>query len=102
MREFDDMEAFLGARPHGCPLVVVEMGGRPLPLFTHPERAIYILGAEDRGVPREVIRAAQHVVSIPALRTESYNVAVAGSVVMYDRMIRRETWRMPGGDDGAA
>jgi tRNA G18 (ribose-2'-O)-methylase SpoU len=88
MRQFADALEFAAALPSGCPLVVVEMGGRPLPSFTHPERAIYVLGAEDRGIPDCVLRMAHHVVSIPALRVESYNVAVAGSIVMYDRMFK--------------
>jgi tRNA G18 (ribose-2'-O)-methylase SpoU len=31
-------------------------------------------------------------VSLPACRTESYNVAVAGSLVMFDRQSKREAW----------
>jgi len=31
------------------------MGGTPLESFMHPERAIYILGAEDHGLPSSVV-----------------------------------------------
>src|SRR3712207_5070677 len=38
---------FLESRPAEITLVAVEMGGMPLSRFRHPERAIYLLGAED-------------------------------------------------------
>lgn len=86
LRQFANFEEFNAARPHNCPLVGVEMGGRPLGQFTHPERAIYLLGAEDTGLPAHILSKCQHVISIESLRTESFNVAVAGSLVMYSRM----------------
>lgn len=87
-REYRDAELFFSAVPFDAVTVVIEMGGKPLPSFTHPERAIYLLGAEDAGVPCEILARASHVVSIPAVRSESYNVAVAGSLVMYDRLAK--------------
>lgn len=88
MREFATFDDFLAAQPYSCPIIGVEMGGKPLPSFSHPERAIYLLGAEDHGIPKEVLAKCQHVLSLPSVRSESYNVAVAGSLVMYDRMVR--------------
>ena len=85
LREFADFDAMLAAQPYSCPLVAVEMGGRSLDKFTHPERAMYLLGAEDHGLPPQILARCQHTISLPAIRTESYNVAVAGSLVMYDR-----------------
>lgn len=85
LREFLDLDALLAAQPYGCPIVAVEMGGRPLQSFVHPERAIYLLGAEDNGIPASALARCQHVVSLPSVRTQSYNVSVAGSLVMYDR-----------------
>lgn len=89
LREYASLAEFLLARPYDCPLIAVEMGGTSLPEFHHPERAIYLLGAEDHGIPREVLDKCQRVVSLPSIRTNSYNVAVAGSLVMYDRMTKR-------------
>lgn len=89
LREFATLEAFLAAQPRACPIVAVEMGGRALEGFVHPERAMYLLGAEDHGIPPGVLERCQHVVSLPAIRIESYNVAVAGSLVMYDRQRKR-------------
>lgn len=89
MREYQDIDSFIGALPFGCHIVAVEMGGTSLDKFHHPESAIYLLGAEDVGIQEHVLSRAHHVVSIPSLRSESYNVAVAGSIVMYDRMVKR-------------
>lgn len=91
-REFVDFDAFLEALPYGAPIVAVEMGGKPIARFTHPDRAVYLLGAEDNGIPASVIARCHHVISLPSIRTESYNVAVAGSLVMYDRQTKRDAF----------
>lgn len=92
MREFLDFEALLAGLPFSTPIVAVEMGGRPLANFTHPERAVYLLGAEDHGIPPAILARCHHVVSLPAIRTASYNVAVAGAMVMNDRLTKRNEW----------
>lgn len=88
-REYADFDALIAGLPYGCPLVAVEMGGRPLAKFTHPERAVYLLGAEDHGIPASLLARCHHIVSLPSIRTQSYNVAVAGSLVMFDRQTKR-------------
>lgn len=89
LRDFATFDDFLAAQPYDCQLVAVEMGGTPLSSFTHPERCIYLLGAEDHGLPAEVLAKCQRRVSLPSIRTNSFNVSVAGSLVMYDRMVKR-------------
>lgn len=91
-REFADFEALLAGLPLGCPIVAVEMGGRPISNFVHPERAVYLLGAEDHGIPASVLARCHHVISLPSIRTASYNVAVAGSLVMFDRQNKAQSW----------
>lgn len=86
LRHFLDMGEFLAQRPVGALLVGIEMGGKPLRDFTHPPRAIYLLGAEDSGLPDNVLRLCNLVVSLESTRVPSYNVSVAGSIVMYHRM----------------
>ena len=46
---------------------------------------MYLLGAEDVGLPTAVLRACHETISLSAENYASYNVAVAGSLVMYDR-----------------
>ena len=85
---FAEWRDFREHLPMAARLVGVEMGGVPVGVFSHPERAVYLLGSEDQGLP-DAIRAECHsIVSLPAVRRESYNVAVAGALVMYDRLAK--------------
>jgi tRNA G18 (ribose-2'-O)-methylase SpoU len=88
-REYEDAEAFTKALPLDCVLIGVEMGGKELKSFVHPERAIYLLGAEDDGIPPELLSQCKYIVSLPSVRAASYNVAVAGSILMFDRQSKR-------------
>ena len=85
IRHFATFEEFQEARPMAARLVGVEMGGKPLGQTSHPQQAIYLLGAEDHGLPPDVLAKCQQVISLEAVRTPSYNVAVTGSLVMYHR-----------------
>ena len=83
-----DWNAFVDFAPKGTLWVAVEMGGVPLEDFVHPRNAIYLLGSEDAGVPKSVLSSCHHVVSLSSERYASYNVATAGALVMYDRMVK--------------
>lgn len=74
--------------PRDCVPVAVEIAdkARSIISYTHPERAIYILGAEDTGVPKKVLERCRDVLVLPG--EPCYNVAVAGSLVMYDRYFK--------------
>lgn len=85
LRHFKNWEEFSISRPIGTQLIGIEMGGIPLSEFQHPKRAIYLLGAEDHGLPISIINHCQFVVSLEAVGRLSYNVAVAGSIVLYHR-----------------
>lgn len=81
-----DFESFLAAVPTGVKLVAIERGGKPLKDFVHPERAIYLLGAEDHGLSMAELSACDEHVTIEAVRQPMFNVSVAGSIVMYHRL----------------
>lgn len=87
-RKYDTLQSLADHLPYDCRIVGIEIGGQFLSNFCHPERCIYLLGAEDHGLSREAISLCHHVVSIPAVRSASFNVAVAGSIVMYDRVVK--------------
>lgn len=75
--------------PKDCDVVGVEHlpDAVPLPDFAHPKRAIYLLGAEDKGLSEDFLRNhCDRIVSIPT--PFSVNVATAGSIVMYDRLAK--------------
>lgn len=79
-------ESFLDNRPRGARIVGIEIDetARPLKNFVHPENCIYLLGAEDHGLTKDVIRECNHIVVLPG--SHCLNVSVAGSIVMYDRI----------------
>ncbi len=88
LRLYADLAEFLECRAYGAQLVGVEMGGAPLATFVHPRCAVYLLGSEDNGLPQHVLGLCQQIVSIESVRTQSFNVAVAGSLVMYHRLVK--------------
>ncbi len=81
---FDDFYAHL---PKGAMLVGVELTDQAVPLetFHHPRRCVYLLGAEDHGLSKKAIEKSHHLIKFKS--TLSLNVAVAGSIIMYDRGI---------------
>jgi tRNA (guanosine-2'-O-)-methyltransferase len=81
---FEDWQSLKGAWPIDWVPVGVELspGAESIVNFTHPRRAIYLLGPEDGAlsIPTRV------QIVIPTRRC--INVAVAGSIVMYDRAMK--------------
>lgn len=88
VKEYTSFEEFYRTIPSEVQLVAIELGGSELVHFSHPSQAIYLLGAEDHGLPQTILDRCQLQVSIPSIREASLNVAVAGSIVMYDRMAK--------------
>jgi tRNA G18 (ribose-2'-O)-methylase SpoU len=72
--------------PQGCRLVGVELleEAVDLPSFRHPARAAYVLGAERGSLSPELLARCDWVVRIPS--SFSINLAMAGAIVMYDRV----------------
>lgn len=72
--------------PHDCVPVAVEIRDDSIDLrdYEHPPRALYVVGAEDGSVRREVLDVCRDVVTIPS--TYCLNQAAAASVVMWDRI----------------
>lgn len=87
----DTLEEFLWAKPKDSILVGCEIDSRAhsLEKFTHPERAVYLLGAEDFGIPHDVRGKCDILVSVPSKTLESLNVSVAGSIIMFHRNLTR-------------
>jgi tRNA G18 (ribose-2'-O)-methylase SpoU len=89
------------AFPKGCQLVGIELtdDAVDLPEFKHPRNAAYILGPEKGRLSDPMMEQCKHVVKIPT--KFCVNVALAGGLVMYDRMLQMAAYRdkpiMPGG-----
>ncbi len=83
--EFADVGSL--ALPVGCALVGVELldNAVDLPSFRHPRAAAYVLGAEREGLSAEMQALCDHVVKIPT--RFCINLALAGALVMYDRVL---------------
>jgi len=83
---YEDFDEFFKHIPIGAELVGIEMDDDSVGLaeFTHPKQAVYLLGAEDYGIPLEYLDKCDHVVRLHG--EQSLNVAVAGSIVIYDRI----------------
>lgn len=86
LRNYPSFEDFLANRPVGAMLIGVEMGGQPLTTFSHPERAIYLLGSESEGLPEQIQRQCNALIGLESINYPSYNLAVAGSLVLYHRV----------------
>lgn len=83
--EYIDWEDFDKHSPYDCQRIAVELtdDATPLERFIHPDSAVYILGPEDGDLPLTVLNSCQHTIRFSS--TFCLNVAVAGSIVLYDR-----------------
>jgi len=83
-----NLEDFKNHIPYGCSIVCIEQSEKAKNIleFIHPERCLYLLGAEDDGLPEKIMFGNQVVyISTPMC----LNVAVAGSIIMFDRQNKR-------------
>lgn len=66
-------------------IVAVEMTDKAIMVdeFHHPERASYLLGNETTGIPEHVLEQCKYHIKCPG--DVSLNVAIAGSIVLYER-----------------
>ena len=83
---FNDWDDLFNHVPYNCPVVAVELADNSIPIrnYVHPERCIYLLGAEDHGIPPEILAKCREVIQLPG--DHCMNVSTAGSIVMYDRI----------------
>lgn len=87
---YKTLEEFKKFGPKDCRLQLVEISDKavPLPRLTHYHRTAYLLGNEGGGLPKDLLDNYP-IVSIPT--TICLNLAVAGSIVMYDRISKSRT-----------
>jgi len=86
---YDTFDQFYTNLPKGARIVGVELteDAEQLETFNHPRRCVYLLGAEDHGLTNQAIQKSHFLVKFNS--TRSLNVAVAGSIVMYDRALNK-------------
>lgn len=85
---YETFEDFYKAMPYDTKLIGIELDiwSVPLETFVHPERCVYILGAEDHGLTQDVMDKCHKLVQLPG--DYCMNVSVAGSITMYDRFVK--------------
>jgi tRNA(Leu) C34 or U34 (ribose-2'-O)-methylase TrmL len=73
--------------PDRCALVGIELLDEAveLPSFRHPRCAAYVLGPERGSLSPALTARCEHIIRIPT--SFCVNLAIAGSIVMYDRLI---------------
>ncbi len=83
-----NMEQQLENLPDSTKIICVDLveGAIPLPLFQHPDQAIYIFGPEDGTITQTVIDQADDVVYVPTVGC--MNLAATVNVLLYDRLAK--------------
>jgi TrmH family RNA methyltransferase len=77
------------AEPGGTRVALMPRGGMPLHEVALDGEVVFVLGAEREGLPSEVLAGCEVQASIPqAGEAESLNVAMAGTVALYERSRR--------------
>lgn len=85
---YDSIDEFRSAIPYACVPVAVENSAEATPIerYHHPERAVYLLGPEDNGLSPAALAVCRDTIIIPG--RFCLNVAVAGSIVLFDRQAK--------------
>jgi tRNA(Leu) C34 or U34 (ribose-2'-O)-methylase TrmL len=61
---------------------------KPIQDYAHPERAIYIFGAEDGTLGKKITSWCRDVIYVPT--NGCLNLSMCVNIVLYDRMIKRK------------
>lgn len=90
VHNYSDFSDFLKHRPNNSEIVGIELTDTAFPIerMVYPKNGtIFVLGAEDLGIPTEYHKHFDSFVKLPG--KISLNQAVAGSIVMYDYINKR-------------
>jgi tRNA G18 (ribose-2'-O)-methylase SpoU len=87
---YQSFDEFYKSLPYDCQLIGIELADKSIPIaeFKHPNRCIYLLGAEDSGLSNEAMDRCHELIILPG--AYCLNVSVAGSIVLYDRVQKAE------------
>ena len=69
-------------------VALVGDGGEPLADVELERYSTFVLGAEREGLPAEVVAQCEARATIPVRGVESLNVAMAGTIALYERARR--------------
>jgi len=93
---YNTLEDMRDHLPHGCRIVGVELDDRAWKVghYVHPERCVYLLGAEDHGIPPKQLEMCHDIIQIPGA-SRCLNVSAAGSIVLFDRVNQAARYTSP-------
>jgi TrmH family RNA methyltransferase len=69
-------------------VALVAEGGEPLQAVELERYSTFVLGSERDGLPGDLLSRCDLQATIPTSRVESLNVAMAGTIVLYERSRR--------------
>lgn len=77
--------------PYDCVPVAVDLveGAKGLITYAHPQRAFYVLGAEDATLGKRILDKCRDKVMVPT--NGCMNLAATVNVLLYDRMAKLST-----------
>lgn len=86
--KYESISHFYNSLPKDSKLIGIELDAHSIPIskFQHPERGVYLLGAEDHGLSNDARDLCDYIIQIPG--DHCLNVAVAGSIALYDRILK--------------
>jgi tRNA G18 (ribose-2'-O)-methylase SpoU len=89
LHQYDCLETFLGSYPKDAKLVGIEIDDRATSIvdYEHFDRTVYLLGSEGNGLSKMAMESCHDLLYIPS--TGCLNVAVTGSIVLYDRVSKQ-------------
>jgi tRNA(Leu) C34 or U34 (ribose-2'-O)-methylase TrmL len=67
--------------------VEVRENSEPLPVFEHPQNAVYVFGPEDGSIPQIYLKHCYRFIVIPS--KHCLNLAAAVYLVLYDRLVKQ-------------
>lgn len=67
--------------------VEVRDNSEPLPVFVHPENALYLFGPEDGEIPQVMLQHCHRFIIIPS--KHCLNLSAAVYLVLYDRLVKQ-------------
>lgn len=83
---FDTLDQFLKTVQLDCVIIRAEVdGSSDLRKFSHPKKAVYIFGGEDRSVPK-----IERAITIKINTPYCLNLASTASIFMYDRQSKMQ------------
>jgi TrmH family RNA methyltransferase len=69
-------------------VALVASGGTPLADVDLERHSTFVLGSEREGLPEEILARCEVTATIPVTSVESLNVAMAGTIALYERTRR--------------